>query len=175
MSFKDCIQSAVDAGRLGAKKAEEAFAAYDEAFASGKADGLSDDAAGDLAAGRSLDAITELKSARRWQRVNELRKAHTLYQEFHMSKDPAKALIKLPERMEYAYNRIRGQAMASLDAFILKYMPKLGGLHIPLDNLDNVVRAAFGDVRNPEAGAIAKTVEEVRKFLARVLIWRGLA
>ena len=55
--------------------------------------------------------------------------------------------------------------MAGLDAFILQYMPKLGGLQIPTANLDNIVRAVYGDVRNAEADAQAKSILKVMQFL----------
>lgn len=165
MSFKDCIQTAVETGRLGAAKAAEAADAYDTAFAANKADGLSDDAAGDLASTQALEEVTSLKAAKRWQRVNEMRKAHTLYEQFVDTANPRQALMEVPRRMEFAYNRIRAQAMAGLDTFILQYMPKLGGLQVPTYNLDNIVRAVFGDVRNAEAKAMADSIMEVRKFL----------
>ena len=78
MSFKACIQTAVETGKLGKKKASEAEAAFDEAFEAGKAEGLSDDAAGDAAGMKALEQVTSLKQEKRWQRLNELRKAHEI-------------------------------------------------------------------------------------------------
>lgn len=167
MSFKDCIATAVEDGRLAAKKAKEAERAYDEAFEAGKMEGLSDDAAGDAAAMKALEAVTELKAAKRWQRVNELRKAHRLYKTIEGSATPNEVLMEIPKKVEYAYDRIRGQAMASLDAFILEYMPKIGGLVLPTHNLANIVKSVFGEATNPTAAAQAKSIIEVRKFLAK--------
>lgn len=164
MSFKDCLQTAVDTGRLAQSKADEAKAEFDEALEGGKAEGLSDDAAADLAADKALKQITTLKQAKRWERINELRKAHVLNERIRGSKKPWQELDNVMEEVQLSYEARRGQMMAHADDIILKYMPKKGGLVIPIDNMDNVARAAYGDATNPEAEAFAKTAQDVMEL-----------
>ncbi len=173
MSFDDCIRTAVEAGKLGANKAAQATDYYarlkDEAIAGG----MSADAADTVAAGKVLERITTLTANKRWQRINEMRKAHTLFEEFNASKTPAKSLLDLGERLNIFYDRIRGQAMTNLDRLILKYKPKFGGLVEPVDNMDNIPRAAFGDIRNEEAGQLANAIMDTFEWLRQRLNMEG--
>lgn len=165
MSFVDCIRTAVEAGKLAPKKGSQAEAFYASLKEEGIAQGLGDDAADTYAASKTLEKITTLTSNKRWQRINEMRKAHSLFEDFNGSKNPAKTILSLGERLNIIYDRVRGQSMTNLDRLILKYKPKLGGLVNPVDNMDNVVRAAFGDIRNPEAGALSKAIMDTLEWL----------
>lgn len=164
-SFSDCIKTAIESGRLGAKKGAEAEAHYERVKADGLAEGMTDEAADLYAAGKVLERVTTLTSTKRWQRINEMRKAHAHFEDFNASKAPAKTLLDLGERLNIIYDRVRGQAMTNLDRLILKYKPKFGGLVNSVDNMDNVVRAAFGDIRNEEAGTIAKALMDTFEWL----------
>lgn len=165
MSFIDCIQSAVESGRISEAKGGEGKAAYDEALADAIAEGLEPDAANLRAMQASVDSIAALKADKRWQRINEMKKAHRLFTEIGEGQNPAKALEDVMARIEIAYERISGQAMAGLDGFLLKYKPKAGGLIHPIDNLDNIVRAAYGDVRNAEAKEMAEALSDSIEWL----------
>lgn len=165
MSFKDCIQTAVDSGRITEKKAREGFDAYDSAVSAAVAKGVSEDAAGLGAAAKAVEEMTNLKGAKQWQRINEMRKAHRIYQELSIADDPVEGLVGLMRRVDIAHLRIMGQAMSFLDTMILKYMPKMGGLVHPVEDMDDVVRAAFGDVRSAEAEQLAKSMQDAEEWL----------
>lgn len=165
MSFADCIRTAVEAGKLGANKGAQATDYYAQLKEEAVASGLGDDAADTVAAGKVLERITTLTSNKRWQRINEMRKGHALFEEFNASKNPARSLLGLGERLNIIYDRVRGQAMTNLDRLILKYKPKYGGLSSSVDNMDNVVRAAFGDIRNEEAGILSKAIMDTLEWM----------
>lgn len=163
--FLDCIRTAVESGRLGANKGAEAEVHYTRVKADGLASGMSDEAADVFAAGKVLERVTTLTSTKRWQRINEMRKAHGHFVEFNASKNPSRTLLNLGERLNIIYDRVRGQAMTNLDRLVLKYKPKFGGLVNTIDNMDNVVRAAFGDIRNPEAETLSRAIMDTLEWL----------
>lgn len=165
MSFKDCIQTAIDSGRVGVKKGAEGLDAYDRAVADAVASGLTPDAAEISAATKATEEMTKLKGAKRWQRINEMKKAHEIYTQLSKSNNPVEDLPGLMKKVEIAHLRIMGQAMANLDAVIWKYKPRMGGLIHPIDNMDDIVRAAHGDVRNAEAGQMAESLQASDEWL----------
>lgn len=163
MSFRDCIQSALDSGRLSAKKADEAFAAYDEAFERIKLD-EPEGVANDLAAKEVLETITTLKAAKRHERLNIMQRSHELYSRLMASKDPARELQEIVIDLEMSQQTVRSIAMANLDRLMDKYGPKMAGLRVNR-NLDDVVRAAYGDSASPEAKAHADSIIETWDML----------
>jgi len=165
MSFKTCIQTAVDAGKISAKKAQEGFDAFDEAVENAKAQGLEPDKAEFFAAQKATEEITQLKGAKRWQRINEMRKTHEIYTRLSKSMNPVEDLPQIMKEVEIAHLRVTGQALANLDSIIMKYKPKAGGFIHPVDNMDEVVLAAHGDVRNVEAGQMAEAIQQTDEWL----------
>lgn len=163
MSFRDCIQSALDSGRLSAGKAAEAFAAYDEAFERIKVD-EPEDIADTLAAKEVLETITTLKAAKRHERLNIMQRSHELHTRLMNSKDPARELQEIVTDLELSQQTVRSFAMANLDRLMDKYGPKLAGLRVNRD-LDDVVRAAYGDAPSPEAKAHADSIIETWDML----------
>lgn len=166
MSFRDCIQSAVDTGRLSAKKAAEAFAKYDEEYAKATASGEPDGVADDLAAKSSLEHITDLKAAKRWDRLNTMQRAHELHTRFQDA-DPIKELGKIPMEMELSQDAVRSIAMASLDSFMQRFGPKLAGLKKLGDDIRGVVRAAYGEGGSARDKLHAEAVISVREMLRK--------
>lgn len=166
MSFRDCIQSALDSGRLSAKKAGEAFAAYDEAFERARIDEPEGVADG-IAAMQVLEEITTLKAAKRHERLNIMQRSHELYTRLMAAKDPANELQEIVVDLEMAQQTVRSFAMANLDRLMDKYGPKWAGLRVNR-NLDDVVRAAYpeGGSASPEAKAHAKSITETWEMLA---------
>lgn len=165
MSFRDCIQSALDSGRLSAKKADEAFAAYDEAFERARIDepeGVADT----IAATSVLEEITTLKAAKRHERMNIMQRSHELYTRLMNSKDPAAELQEIIVDLEMAQQTVRSIAMANIDRLMDKYGPKMAGLRINT-NLDEVVEAAYGKGGSPEAKAHADSILETWRTLSQ--------
>ena len=151
MSFKDCIQTAVDSGRISAKKGLEGQDAFDEAYADAIEAGATPEKAQLNAQLKAVEAVSSAKAEKRWQRINEMQKAHKLYTRIMESDNPARALRELSRSMEIAMRRIEGQAGSFLDNFLLKYKPKvtrLGGL---IDDGEDIVRAAYGKAPSAEA------------------------
>ncbi len=165
MSFRDCIQTAVDTGRISSKKGAEAFAAYDDSLARAIASGEPEGVADGIAAGKSLEEITNLVGARRHQRINEMQRAHEIYTRFKDSKDPARTLQEIVVDLEMAQETVRSFAMANLDRMMLEYKPKAGGLVQPSRGLDDIERAAYGEASTPAGKEIADAAYESREVL----------
>lgn len=171
MSWRDCIQTAIETGRISSKKGGEAFAAYDEAFERATAEGAPEGEAAMRAADEAVKEITTLKAVKRWQRVNEMQRAHEIFDRIMSAKDPRRALEELINEADLSYDSIRGMTMANLDRLMKKYKPSYGGLHIPTAGLDDIVRASYGDVRSTEAkqfaDAVAEAIETLRLWANR--------
>ena len=164
MSFKDCIQTAVDTKRVSEKRAREAFAAYDRHFAEAIAEGMDEAAAGDHAADHATQAITEAKKNRRWERINEMRRAHELHTRLSSSNNVPEELDRVLMDLQNTHETAAGMIMSNLDRLLEKYKPKKGGFVVPTDNLDNIVRASYGDVRNAEAKEFADSIAEAEEY-----------
>lgn len=164
MSFLDCIKTAVDTGRLSQKKADEATAAYDGKVQENIASGVSESSAHVGTADAALKEITTLKQDKRWQRINEMQKAHTLYERINKSNKPWDELDIVMDQVNLGYDAVRGQLMSTLNELIYKYMPKIGGVAKSVDNMDDIVRALYGEATNSEAAGFAKAVAEVEEF-----------
>lgn len=168
MSWKDCIQSAVESGRIGEAKAQEALDAFDAEHGKALAEGMTEIAAETRAADAAVEAITTLKKAKRWERVNTLQRTHELHTRLMNSDEPWEELEKIINDLEYADNTVRSILMAGLDEHLLRYKPKYGGFVVPTDKLNDIVRAAYGDVRSPEAKemfeALAAMDERARQW-----------
>jgi hypothetical protein len=171
MSFRDCIQTAIDSGRVTAGKGAEAHAAYDEAYDEGISAGLTEAEAVAKASDTAVEQITTLKAAKRWARINEMQRAHEIYTRLMGSKNPAEALDELMNDVELSYDTIRSIAMANLDRLMMTYKPKAGGLYIPERGLDDIARASYGDVRSPQAQDMYEQIfasqETLRKWANR--------
>lgn len=167
MSFRDCIQSAVDTGRLSAKKAAEAFAEYDKEYARATSAGEPDGAADLLAANRSLEHITTLKAAKRWDRINTMQRAHEIHTRFQGVADPSAELGRIPMEMELAQEAVRSIAMSYLDSFMQRFGPKLAGIKKLGEDVRGVIRAAYGTGGTAEDKLHADAVIAVRELLRK--------
>lgn len=165
MSFRDCIQSALDSGRLSARKADEAFAAYDEAFERARID-EPEAVADTIAATSVLEEITTLKAAKRHERMAIMQRSHELYTRLMDSKDPANELQEIIVDLEMAQQTVRSIAMANIDRLMNKYGPKMAGLRVNTD-LDEVVFAAYGKSSSVEAKAHADSILETWRTLSQ--------
>ena len=145
MSWRDCIQSAIDSGRISAAKGARAFETFDEKFDEAIADGATEGEAVLRAADAAVEEITELNKGKRWARINEMQRQHDIYQRLMKATDPRRELERIMVDTELSYETVRGIAMANLDRLLMKYKPKKGGLHVPTDGLDDIVYAAYPD------------------------------
>ena len=167
MSFKDCIRSAVETGRISDKKGGEATAAFDEAYDEAIAEGMIEGEAEMHAALRAVEEITTLKAAKRWARVNEMQRAYTINERLMKSKNPARELENIMNDTELSYDTIRSIAMARMDQLLVDYKPKMGGFHIPTAGLDDIVQAAYGDVATPEAKELFESIYSSQELLRK--------
>jgi hypothetical protein len=67
--------------------------------------------------------------------------------------------------LEMAQQTVRSIAMANLDRLMDRYGPKMAGMYVRTAELDDVARAAYGDVRSPEAKAHADAILETWETL----------
>lgn len=170
MSWRDCIQSAIDTGRISAKKGAEAQAAYDEAFDRAVAAGEPEGVADGIAAAAAVEDVTSLKAAQRWEKINTMQRAHEVYTRLNESADPARELQEIIVDLEMAAETVRSTTFAGLDAFMQRFGPRFGnlpGLQTSMRVMDDVVYAAYGDVRSPEAKAHADAVIDARETLRK--------
>lgn len=170
MSWRNCIQSAIDTGRISSKKGAEAQAAYDEAYEAAIAAGEPEGVADGIAAAKAVEEISSLKAAQRWEKINTMQRAHEIYSRLNAAKDPARELQEIIVDLEMAQETVRSTVFANLDSFMQKFGPRFGnlpGLQTSLRWSDDVVHAAYGDVRSPEAKAHAEAVIEAREQLRK--------
>jgi len=175
-SFLDCIQTAVTTGRLTQEKADEASAAFDEAKKLGVAAGLTEDVAEDHAAQQALKSVTQLKFDKRWQRIKTMRVEHANYERLINAKSHTKEMDAISQEMQDTYHAVQGQLMAGLNSLLMKYMPRAAGLVHPIDRLDDIVRAIYGqEAKNPAVNAMAKSVIDVMEEGRKLLNLEGAA
>lgn len=167
MSWRDCIQSAIDAGRISAAKGSTAFDAFDRAYDDAIAAGEPEGTAMKMAADAAVEEITELNKVKRWGRINEMQRQHEIYQRLMRSNNPARELENLMNDTEMSYETIRGIAMANLDRLLMKYKPKKGGLHVPTDGLEDIARASYGETAPDEARELFDSIFEAQEILRK--------
>lgn len=177
MSFSECIQTAVDTGRLGEKKAAEAEEAYQRHL-----DGLPGQE--NRAAMKALEEITTLKNAKRWERVNELRKQHANYTEIMAAKDVNNLIANrgpwaslninsMMERVDRSYAAISDQIMATMDLVVGKYTSKVLGFVRPLENMDNIVRYLDGQTVEPAARILGEQTKAALDLMVKLQNLQG--
>lgn len=170
MSWRNCIQTAIDTGRISAKKGAEAQAAYDDAFQRATAAGEPEGVADGLAAAAAVEEVTALKAAQRWEKINTMQRAHEIYERLNTAKDPARELQEIVVDLEMAAETVRSTTFAGLDSYMQKFGPRLGnipGLQTSMRDMDEVVRAAYDNPASPEAKAHADAVIAARETLRK--------
>lgn len=175
-TFLDCIRSAVDSGRITAEKAQEAEAAFTQAYEDGIAEGLAESAARDAAANRAVERTMKLTGEKRWRRINELRRAHELYTRLTAATDLPETLDRIGAELEVAYRRTLGQAHSYMANNLEKYRPKVAGLHHSVRDMDDIAYAAYGEnVTNTSAKELAEELLNAQDFLRRMANMYGAA
>lgn len=168
MSWKDCITSAVEAGRIRPERGDMAHEAYDRAYARALAEGMDEGSADLKAADAAVEEITTLNKTKRWQRIKEMQSAKVLHDRIMGSNKPWEELEAIIVDLENAYDTTRSFAMANLDRMLMEYKPKMGGLKISLKGLEKVVRGAFGEAVEPEYKEMADALQETMELLRKM-------
>lgn len=164
MNFHDCIQTAIDTGRITAKKGAEAHGAYQRSYE--RAAATMSPAEAELHAAQSaMNEITSVKAARRWQRINEMQRSHELYTRLMGAADPVREMEHIVQDLELSYETVQSIAMSNLDRLLLKYAPQKAGLVVPEAGLDDIAHAAFGEHAPAEAQEMAKSIGETMETL----------
>lgn len=168
MSFRDCIQTSLDSGRIKRNKADAAFAAFDKELEKNLAQGMDEATAASMAAEAATERLTTLNKQKRWARLNEMRRAHELHTRIAGTNDVSRELDNILRDLDNTHDSASGILMSNLDRLLHRYKPKKGGFHNPTDGLDDIVRAGYGDVRSPEAkefyDALFDSEETARKW-----------
>lgn len=168
MSWRDCIQSAADAGRITQAKADAAKAAFDERKERLLAEGVDDATAELTAADAATQQLTTLNKEKRWQRIKEMQAAKGLHDRLMRSDQPWRELEYIIQDLENAYDTTRGFAMANLDRMMRKYKPQAGGFVITKKGMDDIVRARFGLPAPAEAKEMADALGESQELLRKL-------
>lgn len=163
--FLDCVRTSVESGRINKKKGDEIEQAYQQAIDDGIASGMTPQAARDAASGKALENVMQLTADKRWQKINEIRKAHDIYEKFSKSKDLPRTMDEFMDGVEIAYERVRGQAMALLSGNLEKYRPRMAGLVHSVQDMDDIVRAAYGEKTGATAKELADEIYATSEFL----------
>lgn len=151
MSFKDCIDTAVAAGRVSEAKAALGKEAYDKEVTRHLNAGLKGADAELQAALVATEKLTTVAKTRRWQKLNEIQRAHEIYTRLRGAKNLRQEAVNIMESMEHTYDSVMGLAMANSDSFLVDYAPTLAGLRRPTEGLDEIPRVAFGESSDPTA------------------------
>lgn len=168
MSWKDCITSALETGKITAAKATKAYEAFDKAYDEALTAGEPEGKAVATAAERAVEQLTTLNKTKRWARLNEMQRAHELHTRINAAKDVSEELDNILRDLDNTHDSASGILMANLDRLMLKYKPKAGGFYHPTGGLDDIVRAGYGETATPEAklfyDALYEAEETARKW-----------
>lgn len=168
MSWKDCITTALETGKITAAKASKAHAAFDKAYDEAIAAGEPEGTAVATAAERAVEQLTTLNKTKRWARINEMQRAHELHTRIYNAKDVPEELDNILRDLDNTHDSASGILMANLDRLMLKYKPKAGGFYHPISELDDIVRAGYGETTSPNArefyDALFEAEETARKW-----------
>lgn len=176
MSFVDCIQTAVRDGRIRAEKGDEAIAAYQRHYDADIALGVEPEKAALNAGLRGLDEVTTLTSRKKWERLNELKVGHKLSTEIDALPSIQAIEDYLPamvERMNVRANSIAGQALARMDKALEKYRPRASGLIRPTQDLDEIVRAAYGQKASQTGKELSEQFLDTHEYLRKLANSKG--
>lgn len=177
MSFKDCIQTAIDKGRISQDKGAEAKRAYDNHYQQHISAGMGEAEARGAASLAAVEAIVKQKGEVRWRRLREMQVAHRITKALETR---AMKPWEVPAAMidgDFRYGgpnvttrheRIVGQAHALFEKNLEKYQPRVVGLVNPVRDLDNIVKEMFGqDTKNPAAKELASEYAAVAEHLRK--------
>src|SRR5690606_1693019 len=96
-----------------------------------------------------------------------------LYTRFSQTNNPAADLGNLGRELEIAYRRTLGQAHRYLNELLETYRPKVAGIIHPIRNMNDVVRAAYGETTNRAAKEMAEEVANAFEFLRKSMNMYG--
>lgn len=160
MSFVDCINTAAETGRLSRDKQAEATRAFNREKEASLAAGLGEDAAENAAAQAALKATTTLVYDKRKARIHQMRKQHDLHMRVQAAPNPVKEYSNVALELADIHKAVLGQLARVVDNILLKYGPKWAGLHIPTENMDEIVDGIYGKAVGEEASAMAKATRD---------------
>lgn len=174
MSFKECLDSAVERSQLTEERSEQAKSAYDVEYESAISRGMDPGSAADHAAKAAVESITNLNAQKRWQKVKQLQAAHAIQKRLRNADDTLKELEQIMAEVEVHYKQMQGVAMSTLDKYLLEYQPRIGTTG-STRGLNEIVRAAKGEPASPEAKAHAQALRETIEFLNNQANMHGAA
>lgn len=159
MSFIDCIQTAVDTGKISQEKGDQAKAAFSEAVADDIRSGVSPDEAAESGGLKALKSITSMTQESRIQKLRELEKLHDIYKEFTESKKPLETLYGKLDKLQRGAETNSGVVSHFIESLMTEYEPRNFGLSHPMENDDNLIEQAYG---NPTTEYVKDLYEGVK-------------
>lgn len=163
MSFKLCIQNAIETGRLSEDKGKSVMEEFDRALERARLEGLEEGAANGRAADEAFQNTTKLNADKRTQKIHQMQRASELWDRLHNTNKPEKEMIEVLQSLDLNFVTLQGLLRGRLNGLIDKYSPKMGGLVLPIKDLDNIVHASYKESRgraDPESQAFADAVKE---------------
>lgn len=182
MSFLDCMNTAAQTGRLSPAKADEAAQAYADALEQAQKDGLSEAAAESGAANKALEEVGQRVAETRQRKIQTIKKEHAIYTLLHESKRPtsqlaghnvAAPLNTLTANIENTYGATRSQLMANMNQIAENFSAKFLGLVKPLENMDNMARAVYGEDTEPAAKILGEQYAATQEYERKLLNLEG--
>ena len=177
MSFLDCINTAVETGRLSQNKADQAaeeYAATRERML--KAD-VAPNAADYGAAHEALKEIDIRVTEKRIQRIAAMKKEKVIFDKITGAKSTTNVLASrlnstrydsLMDLVELTQESVAKQLAAHAALLIKKYDARFLGLHQPIENMDNVAYSAFDVHRDPAAEPLGLQIKETYALIRKM-------
>lgn len=165
MNFSECIDIAIESGRLKPEKGVEAKEAYQTAYDEALFEGLSSRAADTRASAAAVDRLGKRTSDRKWAKINEMKAAAQIWTDISKADDPAWALDNLFLKIENSYVRLFRTAHSKMVNTLENAGYKLLGRKIT--NLDDVVHGIYGRNVDPLSRTMADELLGVDDFFRK--------
>lgn len=146
MSFMDCIDNAVAAGKIKKETAKKVREAHERAIKENIAKGMMPDEAADKAAISALDKISKQTYEEKIGRLKDMRTAYRLNQMLQNSTLPVQEKMwEVQRRIEARHRNRAAEFNSYITDLIEKYRPKAAGMYQNVRDADNIVREMAGE------------------------------
>lgn len=182
MSFRDCINRAVEAGKAKARKAKEALEHFDRLVRENIENGMGRQQAEEAAALAATAQVEAGKKADRLRKLKQARNQTDLFDRINDARDskgrkaPWAMLSELTDELDGRRDAIRGVLHGSISDLLYKHGYKGIGLTRKRAGLSNIVRETYrgGTTGDNAAASLAKAVKETQNLVVDLLRNEGV-